>query len=210
VQQSHVELVPARPVQETTKSEHAARVVGTDRGGIPVHDCLRRMPIASLRGRLVEVVGQVGADDRQQVAVDAQGVQHVGDLLRWGRADHERDAGPSVGQHALQERQLHLDRVLRSMGAVVDGDAFLPFGQNGARVDLHGHLTDRRGERRSSWHGDPGQGHVVSRTQHGDATHRRVAQPVVCRRCHRARIDVASVRDNQRNRCRPGSPLRCP
>jgi hypothetical protein len=62
-----------------------------------------------------------------------------------------------VGQHALQERQQHLDRVLRSMGAIVDGDAFLPFGQNGARVDLLLYLTDRRGKRRTRWR-DRGQG----------------------------------------------------
>jgi len=42
-----------------------------DPGGISIHDCLCRTPIASLRGRQIEVMGQVGADDRQHVTVDA-------------------------------------------------------------------------------------------------------------------------------------------
>jgi len=62
------------------------------------------------------------------------------------------------------------------MGAVVDDDTLLPIGQSGARMDLNRHLTDRRGERRDRRDGDAGQRDVVSRPQHGDATHRPVAQ----------------------------------
>jgi hypothetical protein len=138
VQQSHVEPVPSRPVHETTESETPTRVVRTDRGSIPVHNCLGRMPIASLSTHLSEVVGQVRADHRQRVALDAQRVQHIGNLLRCRHADHERDARPSVDQHPLQKRQLNLDRVLRQMRAVVHSDALVSLGESGARVNLHG------------------------------------------------------------------------
>jgi len=51
--------MPARPAHEIAEGARAARL---DRGDISVHNSLRRMPIASFRARLVEVVGQIGAE----------------------------------------------------------------------------------------------------------------------------------------------------
>ena len=130
-------------------------------------------------------MGQVGADDRQQVAADGQRVQDVGDLLRRGLADHERHAGPPAGEYPLQERELHLDRVLGLVGIVVDGDALMTLGQGCAGVDLHRNLADRGRERRGGRHGNTGQGDVVCRAQHGHATNRPVAKAGVGRGGHR-------------------------
>jgi hypothetical protein len=64
VEQSRVQRWPARPAQQTTQSEHAAEVAMTNRSDIPVQNALGGMAIASLCAHLIEVVGQIGADNR--------------------------------------------------------------------------------------------------------------------------------------------------
>jgi hypothetical protein len=61
-------------------------------------------------------VREVGADDDQRVVVAPQSVEHAGDLRGAGVADDERHEGEVVTEHALQERELDLERVLARVG----------------------------------------------------------------------------------------------
>jgi hypothetical protein len=161
--------------------KRATGVVPTDCGGISVHDYLRRMPIASLRAQLVEVVGQVGANDRQHVAVDAKGVQHVGhpaplrsrrpraatEVHPWASTRCRNGSCTSIvcsGRWGRSSTVTHSCRSART-AHVWTSTYTSPIGvANAAPAGAE----------------IAGQGHEVSRPQHGDATHRPVAQPVTC------------------------------
>jgi hypothetical protein len=66
-------------------------------------------------------VREVGTDDDQRFRAAPQQVEHLGDGFRRGVADGQRDQREIV-EHALQEGQMHFQRVFLGMHAVAEDD----------------------------------------------------------------------------------------
>jgi hypothetical protein len=111
--------------------------------------------------RVVEIVGEVGADHEQRLFVN-HGVDDFGDLLRPSGADQQRNDG-EISKHGLQEGQLDFEGVLRRVRLVVNGDqARLLQGADDRTID--GHFAKRRGEGSRRWRCDAAHRYVVRRT----------------------------------------------
>jgi len=80
-------------------------------------------------------MGQVGAHHDERALIQ-HGANDRRNLLRRGVAHEQRYKG-EMSEHRLQERQLDLERMLRRMGPIVDGDEprFDERG-NGVSIDL--------------------------------------------------------------------------
>jgi hypothetical protein len=66
-------------------------------------------------------VRQVGTDHDQRLVATPQALQHLGHLGRLGLAHRQRHQRETLTEHALQERQLDLQRMLRLMWQIGPG-----------------------------------------------------------------------------------------
>ena len=206
----------------------AARITATV--GPPPHACSGRTSSATLQPVGVEARDAVD-DDRVEAR---RGARHPGSATdrcspratRAGRAAPSPSASPSaravagvchpitsgtifdVGRHALEERQLHLERVLAGVGAGYSrtiGDACINDSAQ-SRVDRRD--AERRLEARSTERGDAVEADEVRGPDEDGDVERRLAQQAVRMGGHRARVDQARRAARQRDQIAPARAAR--
>ena len=173
--------------------------------GLRVVECRRRGAGCARpwRGRAAraccigQVVRQVGADDDQRLVAAPQALEHLRHLVGAGVADgqrHQREGG----QRALQERQLHLERMLPRMGRGVDLHLAQP-AQLRRRVRIELDAAERRVEGGGIAQGQAAHGDAMGGAEQHDAPDlaapRRQQGIGLCR--HRPRVHVAGVRHDE-------------
>ena len=72
---------------------------------------MARVVVETLRGGVVVVVAEVGTDHDQRLRTAPDRLEHGGDRIGVGVADHQRHQR-ETGQDLLEERQVHLETVL--------------------------------------------------------------------------------------------------
>ena len=143
---------------------------------------------------------QIGGNDDQRLGSTPQPLDDLGDLAHAGVADGERREGEGA-ELALQEGQLHLERVLLQVGAIARHD-LRQVAHRIERGPIDGHGTKRRGKRIVGRHGKPAHRHAVHRPEHhhaaDDAARRGELVVGACR--DGTGIDVTRVGHDERFR----------
>ena len=67
------------------------------------------------------VVAEIGADDDQGVFIRSERFKHPGHLVSLSPANQQGNNGEPAQDH-LKERKLNLERVIATLGAVLDSD----------------------------------------------------------------------------------------
>ncbi len=109
----------ARMLDEAAQRPVTAGRSISDRLRPQAHDRLRRLPVDRSRRCVVEIVAEVGRQDEERVAPAPECGHEIGRSRRRHLSDHDRQHRELVPQHPLEERQLHLERVLGRVGQVV-------------------------------------------------------------------------------------------
>src|SRR6188474_2506633 len=143
------------------------------------------------------IMAEIGAHDHERF-VTAPGVgEHGCDLLWRGRARYERQQR-ELRQDQLQEWQLHFETVLRGVRPVGFDDTATP-QQLAPEREIERNRAERRQEVIRLGHGDAGERYAVTRADQHDSPQgaTRLSQQRIRSGCHRARVDVAGMRDDQ-------------
>ncbi len=146
------------------------------------------------RGRAIgQVVGQIGGHHEDRAGHVERIGHDLGDMVAVDMPHDHRHQSPARGQHALQERHLHLQAVFPSVRHIVHhdgaGELLLQPGHFG-RID--GDLAQRGPPRRSAGRGHRAQRHEVRGPDQQHPRHRFRQQPVRRGR-DRPGVDVACV-----------------
>ena len=87
--------------------------------GLEAFDRLSGGAVEPARRVVVVIVAEIGADDDQGLGPAPQQIEEFRRLFRRRLAGDERHDG-EVGEHGLQERQLHLQAMLLMVGGIED------------------------------------------------------------------------------------------
>ena len=113
IEQLHLELMAPGREQHARDRRRAAGLLVVDVGG-EIEDRLRSAAVDRAGLVVGMVVRQIRTDDDQGFRAAPEPLDHLGHLRRRGRAYGQRHQA-ELAQHALQERQLHLERMLLGM-----------------------------------------------------------------------------------------------
>ena len=147
-------------------------------------------------------MGQIGADHDQRLGSAPAHVEDRRDLVRRGVADGERQQREVV-EHALEERELHLEAVFVGVSAIVDPHTgHLEGGV--ASVDIDRHDAERRLERIDAGDSEAAHVHAVTRPEEDNSPNRRSGRDEPSERAcgDRARVHVSGVGHDERLRNR--------
>src|ERR1019366_6006904 len=142
VEQLDGEVLPARELHESAKREDPARVFLAERGRVPRDDGLRRVPVEPAGGLDAVVVAEVGAHDDQRAGFAEERFDEIRRLLGRQLRDGDGQEAEPRREDPLQERELHLERVLGGVRPVVDRRTarYGPITEDG----IDGHLAEGR------------------------------------------------------------------
>ena len=93
-------------------------MLAVDGADVELLDRAGRRAIDALRGQVVAVVTQVGADDEQRFGAAPERFEHAADLLGGRRVADQQRHDLELLEHRLQEGQLHLEAVLEAVRAI--------------------------------------------------------------------------------------------
>ena len=117
INRARAQAVPARGLQEAANGHPAAGALLADAAGPQGLDGFGGGAVEAAGGLEILVVAEVGADDEAGLGAVPEGIKDLADFLGRGVADRQRDEG-EVAQDALQEGQLHFERMLVRVGVV--------------------------------------------------------------------------------------------
>ena len=199
IEQSDAPVLGRGRGQQPPQRVAPTRVGGADRVRPPVHDRPDRPGVLGDRRGVVQVVRQVGGDHDQRAREAGAQRDDGGHVPGEVRTDDQRAQSPPVGEHPLQERDLHLEAVLRGVGVVGGHHGVDARPQVVSQVRVERDVTEWRAPRGRRAHADPVHRDVVGRAEQDD--------PVDQRRIDRGEgeagcgsgVDVPGVWDDHRH-----------
>ena len=171
--------------------------------GAEIEDRLHRAAVDLPRRFVAAIVREIGADHEERLRSAPKPIDHLGDLFRARGADDQRQQ-LELAQHLLQERQLHLERVLARVRPR-EAHHLRQVGNRAHRLLVDRDAAERRLERRGPRQREAAHRDAVARPHQHDPLHDPGgrAQKRECVRRDLAGVDVAGVRHDQRLR-KPG------
>ncbi|MNM83910.1 hypothetical protein D3C81_959810 [compost metagenome] len=149
---------------------------------------------------VIQIVRQVGTHHDQRLRPAPEDIQQPGNQRRLDHPEGQRDDA-KILQHRLQERQLHLQRMLGAVGAIIDQHTG-HLRQRGDGLDVHFHLAERRVEGLGGRQRHALEGHAMTGPEQHDTAHHLAQRRElrVAMRGDRPGIDIARMGHDQRLR----------